>query len=109
MRTYPGKWYRVEQRGCTPNGVGCLHMNWPMERCETSKGVFDTRHVVPARVLAYCLDAQLFSWDTHRYGRLNQWVAAGRKTKRSARVRVFGRTGREAMQNLAAELRVKLP
>lgn len=107
MKTYPSRWYRVEQRGCTPNAIGCLHLDWPIERCDVRPGRSVTRHVVPKRVLMYCLDSQTVSWDAVRDGKV--WSARGRKTVRSRLKAASGRTEREALQNLCAEMKVQLP
>jgi len=107
-KTYPSKWYRVEQRGCTPNGEGCEHLDWPLERCDVSPRKTITRHVVPKRVLWYHLDRALDGrWRTFRSDR--GWVALGQRARRSKVYRVTGQTEREALQNLCGELKVVLP
>lgn len=107
-KTYPGRWYRVQQRGCTPNGFGCLHMNWPIERQDLSPKKTDTRHVVPKDVLLYAIHRDLEVFGTHKHAD-GRWRAAGARTTRHRVRRVEGATEREAMQNLCAELKVKLP
>lgn len=106
-RIHPSRWYRVEQRGCTPNAVGCLHLDWPIERKDLRAGLTVRRHVIPKDVLRYGLDNQTYRWETWREGR--RWYAEGTKTMRSKTFATSGATEREAMQNLCEGLRVKLP
>jgi hypothetical protein len=109
MTLYPGKWYRVEQRGCTPNGVGCLHLDWPLERQDLSPTKTDTRHIAPKSVLRYCLNAQLDGdWRVWRSS-ARVWNAIGQRKRGGTVFRVTGQTEREALQNLCAEMKVKLP
>lgn len=109
MKKYPGKWYRVEQRGCTPDGAGCKHLDWPIERCDVSPKKTVTRHVVPKNVLHYALQYKAWGYDTFRSQIGSGWVAEGSKSSRSLRVQVTGATQREALQNLCNELKVELP
>lgn len=108
MKVYPSKWYRVEQRGCTPNGIGCLHMDWPLERCNVSPRKTVTRHIAPKSVLRYCLNAQLQgAWRTVKS--VGTWTALGQRKAGGRVFRTTGRTEREALQNLCAEMKVTLP
>lgn len=111
MKAYPTKWYRVEQRGCGSNGSEtCQRMHLPLERQETAPSKVKTRHVYPKAEVFAALEAQTHRQvDTGREGR--QWWATlmnGSRADNEMR-RVFGASEREALQNLADKMRVKLP
>jgi hypothetical protein len=100
-------WYRVDQRGCGPNGSEtCQRMHLPIERRELARGQFQTRHIYPKGVVFAAIETQTRrEVDTGREGR--QWWAT--VTRRRRVYREVGATEREALQNLADRLRVDLP
>lgn len=108
MKTYPSKWYRVEQRGCTPNAEGCQHLDWPLERCDVTPKRTVTRHVFPKDFLQQALDSQLFAYRAIRLTS-HEWSASGLRSRKGRAVRVTGLTERQALQNLCAQMRVVLP
>jgi hypothetical protein len=109
-RSYPTKWYRVQQRGCGLNGTQtCQRIHLPLERRELAPGKFQTRHIYPRPVIFAALETQTRQQvDTGRQG--DTWWATLMEGRRDSAARqVSGATEREALQNLADLVRVQLP
>ena len=109
--TYPTRWKRSDMRGCGANGSEtCDRMHLPVEIRFLDRHTFEKRHVYPKGEVIAALEAKTHRQvDTGREGR--QWWATvmnGSRADDEMR-RVFGATEREALQNLADKIRVKLP
>jgi hypothetical protein len=85
-------------------------MHLPVEIRFLDKNTFEKRHVYPKGEILGALEAGTHrEVDTGRDGR--QWWATVTNGSRAdnERRRVYGATEREALQNLADKMRVKLP
>lgn len=102
MTAYPTLWRSVEQRGC---GDACMLPGLRLERREITKGVMETRHVIPKHTLFRIADHRTFYVETDRK-KPGVWLAEG--TRPTSKQLYYGRgnSERQAVQNLLLDMGV---